>query len=418
MTTYPPEPLHADVCVVGAGPGGLALALDLVRRGLEVAVLERSPDGRRDFRGESVSPDGVRLLDRLGVLDALTADALPVRRLEVADAGRTVLSVDFASFPYRYRYPLEIPQPRLLAELTALASVHPGFRLLGHWTATGLLRRDGDTGSGPVTGVSAATPDGPREVRATVTVGADGRYSRVRDLAGLPMTRTPLARDVLWLRLPRPARWTEAAYRVRIDGDKHALVLPDSAGTVRMGLNIPKGGVREMRAAGVTALHARVAALVPELAESACGQLHSWSDVALLDIFTASGPRWWGPGVVLLGDAAHTLSPVLGQGVNHALADAAALAAVLGEALGDPRPGRSGDLDRALAGYQRGRERAVARSRALQLRQETVFTWSGPVPVRARRTLYRALSASSALRARVLEPAYFADQRANQPTTE
>ncbi|MFD9125595.1 FAD-dependent oxidoreductase [Kitasatospora sp. NPDC059571] len=397
--------LHADVCVVGAGPGGLALALDLVRRGLDVAVLERSPDGRRDFRGESVSPDGVRLLDRLGVLGPLAGEALTVRRLEVADAGRPVLTVDFDGFGYRYRHPLEIPQPRLLAELTVAAERRAGFRLLRHWTATGLLRG----GDGAVTGVLAATAHGPRQVRARLTVGADGRYSRVRDLAGLPAERRPLQRDVLWLRLPRPAEWTEPAYRVRIDGARHALVLPDSAGTVRMGLNIPKGGVRELRAAGTAALHDRIAELVPELADAAREQLHGWSEVALLDIFTATAPRWWAPGVVLLGDAAHTLSPVLGQGVNHALADAAALAPLIAD-----RPGRP---EEALGAYQAVREAAVARSRALQLRQERVFTWSGPLGGRARRGLYRALGASRALRARVLEPAYFADQK-DRPENE
>lgn len=392
--------VRTDVCVVGGGPGGLALALGLAARGVDVAVVERSPDGRRDFRGESVSPDGVRFLDELGVLEPLRSTALTVRRLEVRDAGRTVLSLDFDAFDYPYRHPMEIPQPRLIAELAAAAGRHSGFRLLGHWNATGLLREE----DGSVAGVLAATPQGPRRIQARLTVGADGRYSRIRELAGLQADRRPLRRDVVWLRVPRPEDWTEPAYRVRIDGPRHALVLPDSGGaSVRMGLNVPKGGARELRAAGPDALRARIAALVPELADSVRAEEH-FSGGALLDVFTTTVPRWWAPGVALLGDAAHTLSPVLGQGVNHALADAAVLARVLAD-------GGLEDIPSALVEYQRAREADVARSRALQLRQERVFTWSDPLRVRARRTVYRALGASRGLRARMLEPAYFADQR-------
>jgi 2-polyprenyl-6-methoxyphenol hydroxylase-like FAD-dependent oxidoreductase len=397
----------ADVCIVGGGPGGLALALALVKRGLRTAVLERAPDGRREFRGESLSPDGVWQLERLGVLAELREQALAVGRLEVADAGRTVLSVDFADFGYRHRHPLELPQPRLLAALSAAAAEHPDYLPLPHWTATGLLR-DG----GRITGVRAAAPEGPRAVRARLTVAADGRRSTLRGMAGLAAEVTPLQRDVLWLRLPQV--WTEPAYRVRIRGDRHALLLPDSGGTVRVGFNIPKGGLRELRAQGVGALLERLDELAPELSEPARAHIADWSDTALLDIFSTVVPRWWQPGLVLLGDAAHTLSPVLGQGVHHALADAAVLAPLVEAAL---RVGTPATLDAALEEYQRRRQPPVARSRALQARQERVFTWSSAPAAALRRGVYRALGASAPLRRRVLEPAYFADQQAAQEET-
>ncbi|MHA6763589.1 FAD-dependent monooxygenase [Streptacidiphilus sp. PAMC 29251] len=397
------DTIEADVCVVGAGPAGMALALALVERGLRTAVLERAPGARRDFRGESLSPDGVWRLDRLGVLDALRADALTVRRLEVADAGRTVLSVDFADFPHAHRYPLELPQPRLLAVLAEAASACPGYLPLPHATATALLR----DASGRVAGVRASTPGGDLVVRSRLTAAADGRRSAVRGLAGLAAVATPLQRDVLWLRLPQV--WDEPAYRVRIRGDRHALLLPDSGGTVRVGFNIPKGGLRELRAQGVQALLDRLDELAPELSEVAAKHIGDWSDTALLDIFSTVVPRWWQPGLVLLGDAAHTLSPVLGQGVHHALADAATLAPLVDAALRDGSPAA---LDTGLAAYQRRRQAPVARSRALQARQERIFTWSSPPGAALRRTVYRALDASAALRRRVLEPAYFADQQA------
>ncbi|WP_343240935.1 MULTISPECIES: FAD-dependent monooxygenase [unclassified Streptomyces] len=406
MTAAPP-PAGTDVVVVGGGPAGLALALALVRLGVRTTVLERSAGGRRDFRGESLSPDGVRLLDRCGVLEQLRAIALPVRRLEVADGGRTVLDVGFESFPYPYRFPLEIPQSLLLAEIEAAARCQDGFRMLRGWTAKGLLSADGRT-----TGVRAAGPGGAEcEIRARLTVGADGRYGRIRKLAELDARVRPLDRDVIWMRLPRPVEWTDAAYRIRIRGDRHALLLPDSGGTVRVGLNIPKGGLRELRRSGLDALHGRLGELAPELAEPARQTLRDWSDTALLDIFSTTVPHWSAPGVVLIGDAAHTLSPVLGQGVNHALADAAALAPLAAAAL---HSGEPAGLDRATGQFQRQRSREVARSRRLQLRQERIFTWSAPAAVAVRRGVYRALDTSARLRARMLEPAYFADQRAER----
>ncbi|MEV4441658.1 FAD-dependent oxidoreductase [Streptomyces sp. NPDC049577] len=399
--------LETDVCVVGGGPAGLALALGLVRRGVRTTVLERSTGGQRELRGESLSPDSVRLLDRFGVLERLRADALTVHRLEVADAGRPVLSIDFARFPYAYRHPMEIPQPRLLAELTTAAAREPGFRLLPGRTATGLWRE-----AGRVVGVRAAGPGGPLRVRAALTAVAEGRFGRLREEAGLPATVRPLRRDVLWLRLPRPAAWTEPAYRIRIHRDRHALVLPDANGsTVRVGFSLPKRGLRALRAAGITTLHERLRELVPELADRPEALPGDWSQTALLDIFTADVPVWHAPGAVLLGDAAHTLSPVLGQGVNHALGDAAVLAPLVAGALGDSRPGRARAVDAATAAYQRGRARAVADSHRLQCRQERVFTWSSRPAAAARRTVYRALQTSPRLRARVLEPAYFAAQR-------
>lgn len=414
MTTVAGEPLETDVCVAGGGPAGLALAAGLVRRGVRVTVLERSETGHRELRGESMAPDSVRLLDRLGVLDRLRPDALTVRRLEVADAGRRVLSVDFGSFPYAYRYPMEIPQSRLLAELTAAAREHAGFRLLSGWSAAGLWQEGGRT-----VGVRAVGPEGARPIRAALTAVAEGRFGRLREEAGLPATVRPLGRDVLWLRLPRPEAWTEPAYRIRIHRGRHALVLPDAGGrTVRVGFSLPKRGLRALRAAGIGALHERLCALVPELVGRREALPPDWSRTALLDIFTAEVPVWHGPGVVLLGDAAHTLSPVLGQGVNHALGDAAVLAPLVAAALRESGPRA---VDGATAEFQRRRAQAVADSHRLQWRQERVFTWSSRPGAAARRTVYRALEASPRLRARVLEPAYFAAQRADgggRPGTE
>ncbi|MCX4820518.1 FAD-dependent monooxygenase [Streptomyces sp. NBC_01142] len=400
--------ITTEVCVVGGGPGGRALALALVRLGRRVVLLEQRTGGARAFRGESVSPDGVRLLAGLDVLEQVREHTHEVHRLEIADGGARVLDVRFDTFPYTYRHPVELAQPVLLSALAEAAEKHGGCTVLEPATAVELLL-DG----GMVRGVRARTPDGPVGIRAEVTVGADGRYSSVRRLSGTGhgARRTPLERDVIWMRLPFPAAWDRRAYRVRISSGRHGLFLPSTDGTLRVGLNIPKGGLRELRSRGLGQLHARLAELAPELEKEAAEGIRSWSDTTLLDIFTTDVRRWSAPGVVLIGDAAHTLSPILGQGVNHALADAVALAPLLARALEAPRGGRPAALAAAVLAFQQSREGAVRRSRALQLRQERMFSLSAPPAAALRRTVYRALNASPALQRRVLAPAYFPGRR-------
>jgi 2-polyprenyl-6-methoxyphenol hydroxylase-like FAD-dependent oxidoreductase len=398
----------ADVCIAGAGPAGLTLALGLVRRGVRVTVLEQRADFARTFRGESLSPDSVWLLRRMGLFDRLRGSCLEMRALEITDAGRTVLRAEFAEFPYPQRSPVELPQSVLLAELAEECCRYAGFRLLHQAKAVALL---GDANR--VTGVRCQGPDAGFEVRAALTVAADGRYSRIRDLSGLDAEKTPLDRDVVWLRLPRPDAWDAATYRIRIDAGRHALFLPTHPDDVRVGLNIPKGGVRELRAEGVAGLHRRLDALAPELSELVRAGVREWGDTSVLDLFTTVVPRWSRPGLALIGDAAHTLSPILGQGVNHALADAVALAPRIAPLLdADPAGAAVGE---ALLAFQRDREPMVARSRALQLRQERLFALDRPLAAAGRRALYRAVDRSAALKLRVLAPAYFQLQSREEP---
>src|SRR5206468_8409214 len=126
----------------------------------------------------------------------------------------------------------------------------------------------------------------------------------------------------VWMKLPLPREWDPETYRIRINGDRHGLFIPTYPDLLRVGFNIPKGGLKELRQQGIAALYARLDELAPELTEAARAAITGWSDTSLLDIFTSIVPQWSRPGLALIGDAAHTLSPILGQGVNHALMDA------------------------------------------------------------------------------------------------
>lgn len=398
--------IQTSVCVIGGGPAGLTLAVELARRSVPVVVLEASAHFNRSFRGESVSPDSVWLLDRLGLLDRLDGTYVQMHRMEINDSGHTVFRAEFADFPYPHPFPVELPQPTLLAALAEAGAGHPGFRLLQGATVTGLLYDS----EGTVTGVRARTPEGETEIRATLTVAADGRFSKVREMSGLAYSKVPLERDVIWLKLPFPYdAWDDRTYRVRIRGDQHGLFIPTRPDSVRVGFNIPKGGLREMRKQGLGALYERLDLLAPELSEAVRAEVRSWSDTSMLDIFTTVVPRWSAPGLTLIGDAAHTLTPILGQGVNHAIIDAVTLAPLVEEALQDG--GSPAGLLAATEAFQRAREASVARSRALQLRQERLFTLDGALGAGWRRTLYRVVSSSSWLTRKVLAGAYFQLQK-------
>ncbi|WP_326700505.1 FAD-dependent oxidoreductase [Streptomyces sp. NBC_01754] len=397
--------LTAQVCVVGGGPAGLTLAVELARRSVSVVVLEQSGHFDRSFRGESVSPDSVWLLNRLGILDRLDGAYQQMHRMEIVDSGRKVLGADFTKFPYPQPYPVEMPQPALLSALAEAGEEYPEhFTLVRRATAVGLVRE----GDGPVTGVRARTPEGTVTVHADLTVAADGRFSKVREMSALPYTRVPLDRDVVWLKLPFPAEWDDRTYRIRIQGDQHGLFIPTHPDSVRVGFNIPKGGLKELRAKGLPALHERLDRLAPELSGTVRSEIRAWSDTSMLDIFTTLVPRWSSPGLVLIGDAAHTLTPILGQGVNHAIIDAATLAPLVRQAY--DAGGGVEELSRSCARFQEAREASVDKSRGLQLRQEKLFALHGAGAV-FRRSLYRVADRSRSLKQRVLAGAYFQLQK-------
>ncbi|HEV3170697.1 MAG TPA: FAD-dependent monooxygenase [Actinocrinis sp.] len=401
------EPEETDVCVAGGGPAGLLLGLELAKRGRRVTVVEQKNGFERSFRGEAISPDAVWLLDRLGLLDRLREESLVTRRVEIRDAGKVVLSTDFSTAAWPSKYPREIPQPPLLSAIHEQAVALPGFRLLSGRTVTDLLRDDG----GRVIGVRCAgEQDGPAQVRAALTVAADGRYSKLREMAALAAAKVPLERDFIWFKVPRPDFWDGQAYQVRLLRGAHGVFIPTVPDQLRVGLNILKGELRTLRSQGIGALHTRVAELAPELAETVHTYLPDWSGTSALEIFSTTVPAWSAPGLVLIGDAAHTLTPILGLGVHHALLDAVVLAPLVADAFNAADVAQA--LDAASREFQRRREPSVEFSRGLQLRQEKAFALSSPVAVAARRSVYRVINRSDRVRRRLMTGIYYSLQHA------
>ncbi|MFD7626710.1 FAD-dependent oxidoreductase [Streptomyces sp. NPDC059851] len=309
-------------CVVGGGPAGMVLALLLARAGVEVAVLEKHGDFLRDFRGDTVHPSSLALLDDIGLAERFAR--LPQRRvtsvqLPIGPDGSLVTVGNLGALHGKYDYIAMVPQWDLLDLLADEARREPSFRLHMNTEATSFLIE-----RGRVNGVRYRTADGGTgELRATLTVACDGRGSFARTLPELGLEGFPCPMDAWWFRLPR--RDEDPSGLVGGVGDRFFTALIDRGDYWQCAGLIPKGADAALRAEGLEAFMARFGAAVPWLADRA-DSLTSWDDVKLLDVRLDRLRRWHRPGLLCIGDAAHAMSPVFGIGINLAVQDAVAAA--------------------------------------------------------------------------------------------
>jgi 2-polyprenyl-6-methoxyphenol hydroxylase-like FAD-dependent oxidoreductase len=381
-----PLPTSTDVLISGGGPAGALLASLLARQGVDVLVLEKQQTIERTFRGETISAQSVRSLFELGYGPGLVRHGfLEQTGIEMIEDGRRTFGIDYRRFGTPY-LPIDIPQPAVIDVLLQDAADHAGFRLATGANVTGLLA----DANGPVTGATVKRRgEEPVPVRARLVVGADGRFSAVRKASGLPVVETPMPRDFLWFRLPRPDDWTSDGQLI-VSGDRNLVVLPTYPDLLRVGYNLPKGGLGAAREAGIDAFVAGVIALDPRLRELVTTHVRSFDDTSFLKIFTATLERWTRDGLLLIGDAAHTTSPILGQGVNLALQDAIGAAATVGTYLGAVR-GTDPIPEAALRDLVSRRQRHKRRVTAMQTAQEASLAASGTVATAVRRLRMRAI---------------------------
>jgi len=311
-------------CIVGGGPGGMMLALCLARRGVKVTLLEAHKDFDRAFRGDTVHPSTLEILDQMGLAERLLE--LPHNKIygpTFQMAGVTFSPIDFRRLKTRFPYIMLIPQTKFLEFLAAEGRKYPNFDLRMVANVGGLIE-DG----GIVRGVRYQSTEGWHEVRARLTVGADGRFSKVRQLAGFVPIKTSPPMDILWFQLPHLPGDDHSDRLMGGFGNGRLLVVFDRVDYWQLGYIFPKGHYQQVRAAGMEAFRKSIAEIEPRFAKHA-ETLKDWNQCTLLSVESSRCPVWYKPGLLVIGDAAHVMSPVGGVGINYAVQDAVVAANVL-----------------------------------------------------------------------------------------
>lgn len=310
-------------CIVGGGPGGAVLSLLLARKGIPVMLLEAHKNFEREFRGDTIHPSVLEIMDEIGLANRL--HQLPhakIRTMTLRTVEGPVTMANFSYLKIRYPYIMMLPQSRFLEFIIQEAEHYPQFQLVLGANVQQLVE-----GEGVVRGVRYRADDGWHEVRALLTVGADGRFSHVRSLAGFKPIKTAPPMDILWFRLPRKPEDAEDAPGGYL-GRGQILVLLTRPEEWQIGFVFPKGEYQKIRAAGIESLRRSIVEMVPWLSDRV-EQLQGWQHVSVLSVESSRVSLWYRPGLILIGDAAHVMSPVGGVGINYAIQDAVVAANVL-----------------------------------------------------------------------------------------
>jgi 2-polyprenyl-6-methoxyphenol hydroxylase-like FAD-dependent oxidoreductase len=348
--------IRTTVCIVGGGPAGMMLGFLLARAQIEVIVLEKHADFFRDFRGDTIHPSTLDIMDQLGLLDELLA--LPhqeVRGLGAQIGAATVRIADFRHVSARCRFIALMPQWDFLDFIARHGKIFPGFHLAMNTSATDLIYDD----AGKIIGVKADTPHGSQTILAGLTIGADGRHSLVRDKSGLKVEDFGAPMDVLWFRLSRRADDRGQAFG-RLDRGK-MLIMIDRGDYWQCGYLIRKGDFDAIRERGIADFRSALLSLVPYVADRV-REIRDWDDVKMLTVVVNRLSTWYRPGLLCIGDAAHAMSPIGGVGINLAVQDAVATANILAKTLLDATV-----CEADLRAVQRRREWPTKMTQGLQI---------------------------------------------------
>jgi 2-polyprenyl-6-methoxyphenol hydroxylase-like FAD-dependent oxidoreductase len=365
------ESIRTTCCVVGGGPAGMMLGYLLARAGVNVTVLEKHADFFRDFRGDTVHPSTLDVIDELGLLDEFLK--LPHQRLTSANGqvgDFAFQAADFSRLPTRCKFVALMPQWDFLNFLSSHAKRFPRFELRMRHEALELIRQGSH-----VAGVEARTPEGSVQVHADLVVACDGRHSTLRQAAGLQVQEFGVPIDVLWFHLSRGAGDPEQLAG-NINYGK-ALILINRGEYFQAGLIVRKGSFPEVQSEGLDTFRETIRKIAPYLGNRV-DELQSWDQVKLLTVQINRLRTWYRPGLLCIGDSAHAMSPAGGVGINLAIQDAVATANLLAAPLEEGRV-----TETVLARVQQRREFPTRVTQRLQVNAHKgfahVFETSGPI---------------------------------------
>ena len=320
--------LNTQVCIVGAGPGGALLGYLLAARGISVILLERHGHIDKEFRGEHLNTTGEAILREHGLYDQVEeAGLLEMERVEYFQEGQIIKSI--LPGPGERHTGIHVPQKNLLQVLLGQSLNFPNYRLMMDTTVTELIR---ESTEGPVTGVRVRHHGEEWTIHSQIVIGADGRYSTVRKLAGIQTTILRHGFDLLWARIPAPDGWPPTV-RMALAQDAQLALFSQYGGYIQVGWNIPQDTYPQLRKSLVDPFAQALIDVFPQLETTVHNHIRSWDDFVLLKVQSCVCDTWAQSGVVIMGDAAHTFSPTGAIGVNSAMQDAHVLAPLLLEAL-------------------------------------------------------------------------------------
>jgi len=335
------------LCIVGGGPAGMVAGLLFARAGVHTTVLEKHADFLRDFRGDTVHPSTLRIFAELGLLDAFLARPHDkVHELGAWIGDRHVEIAHFSGFDRRWNFIAMMPQWDFLDFVADEARLYPHFELLMEAEGLGLVEE-----AGKVAGIRYRHGGEEKEIRADLVIACDGRRSVLREAAALPLLSFGAPMDVFWFRIPKQRNAANESTGVITAGTIMALI--DRGEYWQCAYVFAKGREEEIRALGIERFRQTVAQTAPMIPLDVAA-IQSWEDVKLLTVALDRLERWHQPGLLVIGDAAHAMSPIGGVGINVAVQDAVAAANLLAAPMAEGR-----DVDPLLAKVQARRMPAV-----------------------------------------------------------